>query len=124
MKGEILGVPQINVDRSQGKTPERNNFNLESEMIKNRGRGRRNSGNLQLSENVAHLVWLKIQTDGHESMLGALSGKSEGERKVKDDPGLPFATGRMVGLFSGKVKLQKVQAGHFGKSASDTSVDV
>lgn len=83
MKGEVLGVPQIYAGRSQGRTPERNDFNLESEMIKNRGRGRRNSGNLQLSENVAHLVWLKIQMDGHASMRGGLSGQPEVKGREK-----------------------------------------
>lgn len=70
-------------------------------------------------------------SDSHENMLGALSGKPEvkGREKLRRTQVYGLATGRMVGLFSGKGKLQKVQAGHFGqaepgKSASDTFADV
>lgn len=66
-------------------------------------------------------------SDSHEDMLGALSGEPEvkGREKLRMTQAYGLATGRMVGLFSGKGKLQ---AGHFGqaesgKSASDTFVD-
>lgn len=64
MEREVLGIPQIYTGRGQGRTPTISDFNLEwlrRPRLEEGGWGGGSTGNLQLSENVALSVRLKIR---------------------------------------------------------------